>query len=75
MIKESTEDGKISVNLDFPAEFVATNDVLSIRLTPYAFRTAQTEFRWDFTLADLLKTKTLKLKKMPQAKKSVLQVH
>lgn len=75
LVKERAEDGKLTQEVRFPAEYVYGQDSLSLTITPYEFRTPQGEIRWTFTADALRKTGTLTLPKHPQAKKAMLKVH
>ena len=73
VVKGNTEDGRMVLDISFPTEYVTADDLLSIVVTPYEFRTALPQIRWDFTAAQWMKTGTLALPKKPQAKKPVLK--
>lgn len=75
LVKERADGGKFTQEITFPTEYVYGQDTLSLIITPYEFRTAQTAIRWNFTADDLLKAGTLKLAKDAQAKKSTLKVY
>lgn len=73
-IKEKTEGGKITTDVIFPSEFAAENDIISIVITPYEFRTAMEPIRWSFTVKDL-QNGTINFPKTKQAKKAFLKTH
>lgn len=73
VLKQVSESGKLDFDFSFPSDYVCEDDVVSLLIIPYEFRTAQTPIRWDIPVKDLHGKLTLPKRK--NSKKTSLSVY
>ena len=73
-VKEKSEGGKITVDLEFPTTYMAENDLVSIAIIPYQFRSAKEPIRWTFSVKSL-RDGAVKFSKNKYAKKVSLKTN
>lgn len=73
-VKEKTSGGKMTVDVEYPSQFAAEDDMISLLITPYEFRTAMEPIRWTFSVKDL-KNGNVNLPKHKQVKKQSLKIN
>jgi hypothetical protein len=74
LVKENTQGGNMVTDIIFPTEYASEDDMVSIVITPYEFRTAMEPITWRFTAKDLING-TVILNKNKYAKKAALKTN
>jgi len=72
LVKENSQGGNMVTDVIFPTEYASENDMVSIVVTPYEFRTAMEPITWNFTVKELIDG-TVTLAKNKYAKKATLK--